>query len=52
MAEVDLDDGVSSYTLEVAGHSHYAGKTGELFTDLGTLTTSMQIVSNLSIKLD
>jgi len=52
MAEVDLDDGVSSYTLEVAGHSHYAGRTGELFTDLGTLTTSKQIVSNLSIKLD
>ena len=52
MAEVDLDDGVSSYILEIAGHSHYAGRTGELFTDLGTQTTAMQIVSNLSIKFD
>ncbi len=52
MAEVDLDEGASSYTLEVAGHSHYAGSTGELFTDLGTLTTALEIVSKLSIKLD
>ena len=52
MAEVDLDDRVSSYTMEVAGHSHYAGKTGELFTDLGTLTTALEIVGKLSIKLD
>jgi hypothetical protein len=51
-AEVDLDDGVSSYTLKVAGHSHYAGRNGELFADLGTLTTALEIVSNLSIKLD
>ena len=52
LAEVDLENLVSSYTLELAGHSHYAGRTGELFTDLGTLTTAMKIVSNLSIKLD
>jgi hypothetical protein len=52
MAEVDLENLASSYTLEVAGHSHYAGRTGELFTDLSTLTTSLQIVSNLSIKFD
>lgn len=52
MAEVDLDEGVSSYTLEAIGHSHYAGQTGELFTDLGTLSTSLEIVSNLSLKVD
>jgi hypothetical protein len=50
--EVDLDDLASSYTLKVAGHSHYAGKTGELFTDLSTLTTALDIVRKLSIKLD
>jgi len=52
IAEVDLDDLASSYTLEAAGHSHYAGQTGELFTDLGTLSTALEIVSKLSIKLD
>lgn len=52
MAEVDLDEEKSSYTLEVAGHSHYAGRTGELFTDLGTLSTALEIVSNLILKVD
>ena len=52
MAAVDLDDGASTYTLEAIGHSHYAGKTGELFTDLSTLTTALEIVGNLTVKLD
>jgi hypothetical protein len=52
MTEVDLGDGASSYNLEVAGHSHYAGRTGELFTDLGTLTTALEIVESLALKLD
>jgi len=52
IAEVDLENLASSYTLEAAGHSHYTGQTGELFTDLGTLTTALEIVSKLSIKLD
>ena len=51
-AEVDLDNPASSYSLEVIGHSHYAGRTGELFTDLSTLTSGLEIVSNLSIKLN
>ena len=52
MAAVDLDDGSSTYTLGAIGHSHYAGRTGELFTDLGTLTTALEIVKNLTLKLD
>ena len=52
MAEVDLDNPASSYTLEAVGHSHYAGRTGELFTDLSTLTTALEIVGKLNIKLD
>jgi hypothetical protein len=52
MAAVDLDEGSSTYTLEAIGHSHYAGKTGELFTDLSTLTTALEIVGNMTVKLD
>jgi len=52
MAAVNLDEGSSTYTLEAIGHSHYAGKTGELFTDLSTLTTALEIVDNLTVKLD
>ena len=51
-SDVDLDDLASSYNLEVIGHSHYAGRTGELFTDLSTLTTALEIVDNLSLKVD
>jgi hypothetical protein len=52
MAEVDLYDLAPSYALEPIGHSHYAGRTGELFTDLGTLTTALEIVDNLTVKVD
>jgi hypothetical protein len=52
MAAVDLDDSESAYILEAIGHSHYAGKTGELFADLSTLTTALEIVGNLTLKLD
>lgn len=52
MAEVDLDKGVQDYTLEIIGRSHHAGRTGELFTDLHTLTTALEIVSSLTLRLD
>ncbi len=52
MATVDMDDGVSAYSLEPVGHSHFAGRTGELFTDLTTLTTALDIVGSLTLRLD
>ncbi len=51
-AEVDLQDGLSTYKMEAIGRSHHAGRTGELFPDLGTLTTALEIVGNLSLRLD
>jgi hypothetical protein len=50
--EVDLDERKPAYTLEVIGRSHHAGRTGELFTDLNTLTTALEIVGNLTLRLD
>ena len=50
--EVDLDNRQPEYPFKAIGHSHYAGRTGELFTDLGTLTTALEIVSSLTLKLD
>ena len=49
---VDLGKPSPAYELEAVGHSHYAGSTGELFTDLSTLTTALEIVSNLTLKLN
>ena len=51
MAEVDLDNPQDSYLMQVIGHSHYSGKTGELFTDLSTMTTALEIAEKLVIRL-
>jgi hypothetical protein len=50
--EVDLEQRQPEYRFAAIGHSHYAGRSGELFTDLGTLTTALEIVSSLTLKLD
>jgi len=50
-ATIDLDNLQDSYPLQVIGYSHYSGKTGELFTDLSTITTALEIADKLTIKL-
>jgi hypothetical protein len=37
--------------LKPVGHSHYSGKTGELFPDLSTLTTAMHIADSIVVTL-
>lgn len=39
------------YLMKPVGHSHYSGKTGELFTDLSTLTTAMQIADSILVRI-
>jgi hypothetical protein len=50
MVEVDLDNPKPQYELKPIGHSHYAGETGELFKDLSTITTALDIIEHLTIK--
>jgi hypothetical protein len=50
-AEIDLNNRQSSYPMKVIGHSHYSGKTGELFRDLSTMTTALDIAESIIIKL-
>ncbi|MBL7113875.1 MAG: hypothetical protein ISS19_18195 [Bacteroidales bacterium] len=50
-AEIDLNNRQSSYPMKVIGHSHYSGKTGELFTDLSTITTALDIGESITIKI-
>ncbi|MCE5347314.1 MAG: DUF2271 domain-containing protein [Bacteroidales bacterium] len=40
-----------SYLMKPIGHSHYSGKTGELFPDLSSLTTALQIADSIVIRL-
>lgn len=39
------------YYLNPIGHSHPSGETGELFTDLTTITTAKEIVSKVLVRI-
>jgi len=49
---IDLDQNNKEYFLNPIGHGHYSGATGELFTDLSTITTALQIVGKVSVTLN
>lgn len=48
---VDFDNLMDYYSLNPIGHSHYSGKTGELFTDLSTLTTAKHIFNKIELRV-
>ncbi len=48
---IDFNSLKDSYRMNPIGHSHYSGKTGELFTDLSTLTTALKIADSIIVKL-
>jgi hypothetical protein len=48
---VDLGDLKDRYLLKPVGHSHPTGATGELFTDLSTLTTALQIADSVVVRI-
>jgi hypothetical protein len=51
MAEVNALSSESPFTLKPIGHSHYSGKTGELFNDLSTITSALNIVGKLTVTI-
>ena len=48
---IDPQSAQDSYRMKAVGHSHYSGKTGELFPDLSTLTTALQIADSIIVKV-
>jgi hypothetical protein len=48
-AVIDTRISTSSFKMYPIGHGHYSGKTGELFTDLTTITTALDIVGSVTI---
>ncbi|MCB2221744.1 MAG: hypothetical protein KQI35_15215 [Bacteroidetes bacterium] len=50
-ARVDLQKGTTSYEMQPIGHSHYAGESGELFTDMSTLSTALDIAESIKVKV-
>ncbi len=49
--DIDLNSLKDSYRMSPIGHSHYSGKTGELFPDLSTLTTALKIADSIIVKV-
>jgi hypothetical protein len=50
-AVIDTNEPKDSYEMNPIGHSHYSGETGELFTDLSTLTTALKIVDSVTVTI-
>jgi hypothetical protein len=48
---IDLDKPEAEYYLNPIGHGQFAGKDGNLYTDLRTMTTALKIIDHVSIKL-
>ena len=48
---IDKNQVGKEFYLNPIGHSHESGKTGELFTDLSTITTAKDIVNKVSAKI-
>ena len=51
LAEIDPQNPRELYDMNVIGHSHYSGKTGELFTDLSTITTALEIAKGITLRI-
>lgn len=49
--EIDLNSQQDQYEMKAIGHSHYSGKTGELFTDLSTITTALKIIDQVVVRI-
>ncbi|MBN2776410.1 MAG: hypothetical protein JXR36_02130 [Bacteroidales bacterium] len=48
---IDPKNLMDEYTLNPIGHGHYAGKNGNLFTDLSTFTTALRIAQSIKLKI-
>ncbi|MCU0455016.1 MAG: DUF2271 domain-containing protein [Bacteroidales bacterium] len=50
-AVIDTSAPSREWLMRPIGHSHYSGKTGELFTDLSTITTALNIVASARVRI-
>lgn len=50
-SSVVLDDLQNRYVMKPVGYSHPTGATGELFPDLSTLTTALQIADSIVVRI-
>ncbi len=48
---IDTEKPEKIYFLNPIGHGHFSGSTGDLFTDLSTLSTALEIVEKIQVHL-
>jgi len=51
MATIDPDNPAEEYVMNIIGRSHYSGASGELYSDLETMTTALHIAEEIVIRL-
>lgn len=50
-ALIETGTGEEPVMMEPAGHSHWSGSSGELFTDISTLTTALEIAGSVKVSI-
>jgi len=48
---IDLDNPQSEYEMKPVGHSHWSGANGNLYEDLSTITTALDIAKGVKVRL-
>jgi hypothetical protein len=50
-ATIDLDSDQIEYELEAIGHSHWSGQNGNLYKNLSTITTALDIAESVKVRI-
>ncbi len=50
-ATIDLHGGQKEYVLYPIGHSHWSGQNGNLYKDLSTITTALEISESIKVRI-
>ena len=50
--EIDTESSQKEYELKVVGHGHHSGKNGDIFPDLSTITTALDIVGSIKVGIN
>ncbi len=51
-ATININNLLPEYIMKPIGHSHWSGKNGNLYDDLSTITTALDIVDEVKIKIE
>lgn len=48
-ADINMNDDQNYYLMDLMGHGHHSGQTGDIYTDLSQLTTAKNIVERIVV---